>query len=101
MSEIEIDLAQDDAEEVETTVVTKQPRRRWCLRDIQIDPESRNITVRFYGAINGKVVHKSRCLSIGQDPETMQESGFWLDNEKQIKAFCKKILQALRIQEVQ
>lgn len=99
MSEIEIELA--EAEEVETVTVTKTQQRRWKLRDIQIDPESRNITVRFFGAVKGKIVHKSRTLSIEQDPETMKESGYWLDNQKQILAFCEKILQALNIEQVE
>lgn len=101
MTEIEIDLPENEPEQVEVVTKTTEQRRRWKLRDIQIDPESRTITVRFFGAVNGKIVHKSRALSVDADPETAEESGFWIDNEQNIRAFCKLVLQALRIEQVE
>jgi len=99
MSEIDIDL--QDGEPVDVVIKTTETRTRWKLRDISIDPESRSITVRFYSAINGKVIHKTRSLSVEQDPETGIESGFWLDNLAKLKTFYKQILDALHITEIQ
>ena len=99
MPEIDIDLQQ--GEPVKVVTETTETRKRWKLRDISIDPESRSITVRFFSAVNGEIVHKSRTLSVEQDPETGAESGFWIDNLVKIKQFCKQILNAMQITEVE
>ena len=98
MAEIEIELAQ--AEPVEVVQKTVEPRKRWKLRRIEFDPESRLIVVTFFSAINGTVLHKTRSLSVQLDSETGVEAGFWLDNVQQIKALLGKVLAALQINEV-